>query len=118
MTDMHQAVYDAVRSKLSGCDIGSVIERVAYEAFDIGRVRDIIQQEAVIAFQAMGRPFVVLKPKLYPDGTAWCALLGDNIQEGLCGFGDTPSAAADAFDKEWYRQKTPQAMLAEEEHRR
>ena len=28
-----------------------------------------------------------LKP--YKDGNQWCILIGDNIQEGICGFGDT-----------------------------
>lgn len=36
----------------------------------------------------------ILNPiKLFPDGDQWCALLGENIQEGICGFGDTPIAA-------------------------
>jgi len=25
----------------------------------------------------------------YKDGNTWCILLGDNIQEGVCGFGYT-----------------------------
>jgi len=31
--------------------------------------------------------------KLTLDGDAWCALLGEDLQEGLAGFGDTPSDA-------------------------
>ena len=27
------------------------------------------------------------------DGSQWCAMLGDNLQEGLSGFGDTPAKA-------------------------
>jgi hypothetical protein len=27
------------------------------------------------------------------DGDQWLALLGENIQEGICGFGDSPKAA-------------------------
>jgi hypothetical protein len=27
------------------------------------------------------------------DGNQWCALLGENIQVGLGGFGDTPAEA-------------------------
>ena len=30
---------------------------------------------------------------VFVDGDKWCALLGDNLQEGLAGFGDTPSEA-------------------------
>ena len=29
----------------------------------------------------------------YKDGDKWCVLWGENIQEGICGFGDTPIAA-------------------------
>lgn len=31
--------------------------------------------------------------KLYKDGNAWCALAGENIQDGVCGFGESPLAA-------------------------
>jgi len=36
----------------------------------------------------------------YKDGDAWCILLGDNIQEGICGFGDTKEDAFIEFLKE------------------
>ena len=43
--------------------------------------------------------FAILKPKIYKDGNAWCVLLGDNIQEGICGFGETPYKAILEFNK-------------------
>lgn len=51
------------------------------------------------------RPFMILRPRIYPDGNAWCAVYGDNIQDGVCGFGDTPEKAAVAFDLAWLNQK-------------
>lgn len=36
-----------------------------------------------------------LKP--YKDGNQWCILAGDNIQEGICGFGDTIDEALYQF---------------------
>ena len=36
-----------------------------------------------------------LKP--YKDGNKWCILIGDNIQEGICGFGDTIDEALYQF---------------------
>ena len=39
-----------------------------------------------------------LKP--YKDGNQWCILAGDNIQEGICGFGDTIEDALYEFLKE------------------
>lgn len=35
------------------------------------------------------------------DGNAWCVLLGPNLQEGICGFGDTPHEAIMAFYREF-----------------
>jgi hypothetical protein len=53
----------------------------------------------------MTRPFVLLKPRMFPDGNMWCALYGENLQEGVAGFGDTPEKAAIAFDFEWRNRK-------------
>ena len=30
---------------------------------------------------------------VFLDGNQWCALVGENLQEGVAGFGDTPSDA-------------------------
>jgi hypothetical protein len=40
--------------------------------------------------------------KLYKEGDSWCCLFGDNIQEGCCGFGETPYKAALAFENAFY----------------
>jgi len=47
------------------------------------------------------RPSVLFKPHIYPDGNQRCALLGDDLQSGVCGFGDSPAEAARDFDKSW-----------------
>ncbi len=50
-----------------------------------------------------------IKPA-YKDGNSWCVLIGENIQEGICGFGETPKDAYVNFLKElWgkaFEQKT------------
>jgi hypothetical protein len=43
--------------------------------------------------------FAMLKPKLTKDGGQWCALYGENLQEGIAGFGDTPYLAILDFNK-------------------
>jgi len=53
------------------------------------------------AAMEMKRPFMLLRPRIFPDGNQWCALYGDNLQEGVAGFGDTPSLASNQFDIEW-----------------
>lgn len=40
----------------------------------------------------------------YPDGNAWCVLWGANLQEGVCGFGDTPYKAVLDFNKAMNRK--------------
>ena len=50
------------------------------------------------------RPSFIWRPHLAKDGNMWSALYGDNIQEGVCGFGKTPEEAMLAFDKAWVRE--------------
>ena len=47
------------------------------------------------------RPSILFPPTLARDGDMWCALFGDNLQEGVAGFGDTPANAMWAFDRAW-----------------
>jgi hypothetical protein len=58
----------------------------------------IAWQEA--AWEQM-RPSVVFKPRLFRDGNMWCALFGENLQEGVAGFGPRPCDAMWAFDRAW-----------------
>lgn len=62
-------------------------------------------QEAHLAEMERRRPFILLRPRIFPDGSHWCALYGDNLQEGVAGFGETPEAAAKDFDKNWREQR-------------
>lgn len=55
------------------------------------------------------RPFYLLQPEVFADGNQWCCLLGKDIQVGVCGFGDTPAAAAVAFDLAWLNAKAPRS---------
>lgn len=57
-------------------------------------------QEAVAGW---GCPSAIYKPKLYVDGNQWCALYGDDLQSGVAGFGDSPWAAMNNFDAEWFK---------------
>lgn len=58
---------------------------------------------------ARAAPHVLMRPRVFADGAAWCVLYGENIMEGVCGFGDTPAEACAAFDKAWLEGKTPRA---------
>lgn len=43
--------------------------------------------------------FSILKPYLSKDGNQWCVLYGENLQEGIAGFGDSPFLAIIDFNK-------------------
>lgn len=45
----------------------------------------------------------LLKPRIFIDGNQWCVLYGENLQDGVCGFGDTPRLAVYDFNKAWDR---------------
>jgi hypothetical protein len=49
-------------------------------------------------------PSVQYRPSVSIDGNQWCALYGENLQDGVAGFGDSPEEAMSAFNKAW-RQK-------------
>lgn len=55
----------------------------------------------------------VLKPKISIDGNQWCVLYGDNLQEGVAGFGDSPLLAVYDFNKAW-RKSLPQKDTSHE----
>lgn len=76
--------------------------------------------EGVLAMQMTAAslqcaPSAIYRPKLMADGDMWCALYGDNLQEGVSGFGKTPAEAMYAFDEAWVKSLTPAAMLASRE---
>ena len=59
------------------------------------------RQESVIEAVEYNK-FALLKPKLYQDGNQWCCLYGENIQEGITGFGDTPHLAILDWNNQWH----------------
>lgn len=50
------------------------------------------------------KPSAIYEPRLFLDGNEWCALYGNNIQEGIVGFGETPALAFDDFDRNWIKR--------------
>ncbi len=60
----------------------------------LGEAVEIIRYE-------LSRPSLQMRPKVYLDGNQWGALYGENLQEGVCAFGDSPDAAMHAFDVAW-----------------
>mgnify|MGYP003118711330 CR=1 FL=1 len=63
--------------------------------------------EASISAHKAGLPHVLMRPTLSIDGNTWCALYGDNLRDGVAGFGGSPEEAMADFDKNWVNVKTP-----------
>jgi len=61
----------------------------------------------------------LLNPRIFIDGGKWCVLHGGNIQNGVCGFGDTPRKAIIDFNKSFDRPIEycmPDEVNTREEH--
>lgn len=46
-----------------------------------------------------------LKPRIFIDGNMWCVLWGENLQDGIAGFGATPRLAVYDFNKAWDKSR-------------
>lgn len=79
------------------------------------RIEDTLQRMEDIALNTLIESrdaHKIFVPKVYLDGNMWCALYGENLQEGIAGFGDTPMKAIMAYDREWMERKPPPQRTA------
>lgn len=113
MNDSYQAIYDAVRSRISGGDIGAIVEGVIRQSFDISFAVDGVAYEFKRAAYEQQRPSVIYRPSLSIDGNKWCALYGDNLQDGFAVFGDSPQEAMLNFDAQWGKALEPKKSQAD-----
>ena len=51
--------------------------------------------------------FLQLKPRIFIDGDKWCALYGENLQDGVAGFGESPALAMHDFNDNWHKKISP-----------
>jgi len=65
---------------------------------------EICYQEKLrsLEIEAHYKLFSMLRPSVTMDGKKWCVLYGDNIQDGVCGFGDTINDAISEFNQAFY----------------
>ena len=54
--------------------------------------------------EIMKSPHALYRPKIFLDGNKWCALYGENLQDGVAGFGDSPADAMADFDANWFKK--------------
>lgn len=92
--DSYQPIYDAASLQLGG----------------LSYIAQHVQQEVYRVSEAMTAPHVLMRPALALDGTMWCALYGENLMDGVAGFGETPAKAMAEFDAAWLNSSTPDAI--------
>ncbi len=98
----YQAIYDATLSAFRHVDIaGPIANKVAFEFGSAALTAQQAAQSAMYAADEMMRPSVQFRPRIFIDGDQWCALYGENVQDGVAGFGTSPDAAMRAFDAAW-----------------
>ncbi len=49
-------------------------------------------------------PAAIFRPRVFIDGDKWCALYGENLQDGVAGFGDSPALAVWDFNEAWNKK--------------
>jgi len=72
-------------------------------ASHLGRLEDVMLSPSVLYQKSL---------KISLDGNQYCVLMGDNLQEGIAGFGDTLSQAMCDFDKNFHNEKAPDVDLS------
>lgn len=60
-------------------------------------------RNSVVVEAAEFNLLALLKPSVSIDGDKWCVLYGEDLQNGVAGFGDTPYLAMLDFNKAWHR---------------
>ncbi len=75
---------------------------------DISTDAYLARMAIVEACGFLAAPHVRMRPRVFPDGTQWCAIYGDDLMNGVAGFGTTPADACAAFDKAWDTEHTPE----------
>ena len=103
MSDSYQAIYDAVRSRISGCDVGDAVSSVLRNSFgNIDHHFQCAVQEFSVAASEQQRPCVLFRPILSREGDQYCALFGVDLVQGIAGFGKSAADAMSDFDKNWH----------------
>jgi hypothetical protein len=105
---VYQAIFDAVRSKLSNGDVGEAIKDAIRDA-GIAHYVEVTSRSIAEDFSDLmreqARPSVLYRPVLTLDGNAWCVLYGPDLQIGVAGFGTSPAEAMTEFDKAWVARR-------------
>jgi hypothetical protein len=69
-------------------------------AYQLDLISEVLTN-ACIGSGMLASPAFKLRPRLSLDGNKWSAVYGENLQDGVAGFGDSPAEAFADFDRSW-----------------
>ena len=101
--DSYQPIYDAVRSRIIGGNISDAVKD-AIRNCGLDHAATMASRTIQEVAWQYERPSVLFRPSIFIDGNKWCALYGDNLQDGIAGFGDSLAEAMIAFDQEFQKK--------------
>jgi hypothetical protein len=74
---------------------------------------DILDEFERYAAAHPGSPAAIRRPRIFRRSATWVALLGDSIEEGIVGYGDTIEAALRVFDVRYLTMLRPPSETAD-----
>ena len=87
-------------NQLTENDSHLIREQLLYDEtfFHEAKMNLLYDETVIMLVQRLGA-------KIFKDGDSWCCLYGENIQEGISGWGSNPYQAALDFRKEFMGEK-------------
>lgn len=79
---------------------------------DQDTVNSNLTHEAQMNYWAHKQDYVLaeaLKPRFFIDGDMWCCMYGDNLQDGVAGFGKSPHDALLDWNNQFKKNLKPNA---------
>lgn len=76
---------------------GLIVQAVCYSA-------DMVKTSFQSMLAHYEEPAAIYRPRLFVNGNQWCALYGDNLHNGVAGFGDSPALAMADFNSSWHKR--------------
>ena len=109
--DTYRAIYDAASNCFKNGNIGDAVESALRRA-NVGHHIQAAFESIAESFIGNRAPSAIYRPRISIDGNKWCALYGDNLQDGVAGFGDSVATAMQDFNRAWAEKLPSRKSLA------
>jgi len=97
-----KASWNAIAALIVWDDSSKFLDMSVEEVTELaneGNHAAVLLLPAVVVKNKLKKNTKLNKPRLFLDEGAWCALLGNNLQDGICGYGDSPAEAMQDYEK-------------------